>query len=178
MQTKHKPEDALELLLEDHKEVKALFKVYQKLVDQNAPENDKGSLAEKICAALSAHAEIEEEIFYPAVRDATHEDDLLDEAEVEHATAKELIHQLESMQPNEVLYDAKVKVLGEYIDHHVKEEEGEMFPKAKKPKLDLAALGMQMAERKAELKADPLSKFGRDKPPSKRTDSKTMQPSK
>ena len=109
------------------------------------------------------HAEIEEEIFYPAVREATHEDDLLDEAEVEYASAKDLIHQLESMQLSDDLYDAKVTVLGEYIDHHVKEEEGEMFPKAKKTKLDMDALGIQMAKRKAELKAEPITNSGRVK---------------
>lgn len=178
MQAGQKAQDAITLLMADHKEVKGMFKEYQKLMDQDASENDKGFLAEKICAALSVHAEVEEEIFYPAVREATHEDDLLDEAEVEHASAKDLIHQLESMQPSDDLYDAKVTVLGEYIDHHVKEEEGEMFPKAKKTKLDMDALGIQMAERKAELKVEPITNSGRVKAPAKRTLSKTMQPSK
>lgn len=177
MQVVHKPHGAIELLLADHKEVKAMFKVYQKLVDQNSSEVDKGSLAEKICAALSTHAEIEEEIFYPAVRHATHADVLLDEAEVEHASAKDLINQLESMKPSDELYDAKIKVLGEYIDHHLKEEEGEMFKIAKKTKVDLENLGMQMAKRKAELKAEPLSILSRNKQIAKKNYSNNMHSS-
>ena len=100
---------------------------------------------------LTVHATAEEEIFYPAARKAIEEEDLLDEAEVEHGSAKDLIAQIESSTPSESLYDAKVKVLGEYIDHHVKEEEGELFPKVKKAKIDLASLGTEMAARKAEL---------------------------
>lgn len=103
---------------------------------------------EQVCNELKVHAQIEEEIFYPAVRDAIEDDDLLDEAEVEHAGAKDLITQLESMQPGDDLYDAKVTVLGEQIEHHVKEEESEMFPKAKKSKVDVASLGVEMQARK------------------------------
>lgn len=107
-----------------------------------------------ICAELTRHATIEEEIFYPAARQAPEEEDLLDEAEVEHATAKELIAQLEAMQAGDEVYDAKVTVLGEYIDHHVKEEQNEMFPRVKKAKLDLQALGEKMLERKQELQEE------------------------
>lgn len=146
--------DAIALLEADHKEVKAMFKAYQKLVDAEAPAEDRRELADTICSSLTVHATIEEEIFYPAAREALEEQDLLDEAEVEHASAKELIAQIESMDPDDELYDAKVKVLGEYIDHHVKEEEGEMFPKARKAKLDLAALGEEMQSRKDELSAE------------------------
>lgn len=94
------------------------------------------------------HTQIAEEIFYPAFRMAIDDDDLMDEADVEHAGAKELIAQLVGMEPGDDHYDARVTVLGENIDHHVKEEQDEMFPKAKKAKLDLAALGAQMIKRK------------------------------
>ena len=142
--------DAIALLTEDHKEVKKLFKAFEKLADSDDVER-KQELAEQICLALSVHAEIEEEIFYPATRAGIDDDDLLNEAEVEHASAKDLIAQIQAMSASDEMFDAKVTVLGEYIDHHVEEEEGEMFPKAKKAKLDLAELGEQMAARKAEL---------------------------
>ena len=100
---------------------------------------------------LTIHATAEEEIFYPAAREAGIESDLLDEAEVEHASAKDLIAQIRAMTPEDDLYDAKIKVLGEYIDHHVKEEEEEMFPKCRKSEMDLAGLAAELAERKAEL---------------------------
>jgi hemerythrin superfamily protein len=100
---------------------------------------------------LTVHAQLEEEIFYPAAREALEEQDLLDEAEVEHASAKELIAQLESTKPGAELYDAKVTVLGEYIDHHVKEEEKQMFPKVRKARLDLEELAAQMKARKEAL---------------------------
>src|SRR4029077_4490037 len=100
---------------------------------------------------LTIHATSEEEIFYPAAREAGVESDLLDEAEVEHASAKDLIAQIRAMSPDEDLYDAKVTVLGEYIDHHVQEEEQEMFPKCRKAKMDLADLAAQIAKRKSEL---------------------------
>jgi hemerythrin superfamily protein len=147
------PVDAIKLLTQDHKEVKALFKQYDKLVDDDADDEQKQELAEQICTMLTAHADVEEELFYPAARDALGEDaDLIDEADVEHATAKELIAQLQNSSPGEDdHYDAKVKVLGEYIDHHVKEEEGEIFTKLKKSELDLDALGEEMAARKNEL---------------------------
>ena len=144
--------DAIALLTADHKEVKTMFEEYDKLGDRaNA---SKKKLADQICAALTVHTTIEEEIFYPALRAASKEAAaLLDEAEVEHAGAKDLIAQIEEMDPEDDLYDAKVKVLGEQVEHHVGEEEGEMFGKAKKAKLDLAALGAEMAARKEELAA-------------------------
>jgi hemerythrin-like domain-containing protein len=95
---------------------------------------------------------VEEELFYPAVRDAIDADDLLDEAEVEHASAKQLITELAAMQPGDDLYDAKFTVLGEYVKHHVDEEEHEIFPKAKKAKIDLEALGDDLRTRKQELR--------------------------
>jgi hemerythrin superfamily protein len=143
--------DAIQLLTAEHKEVNTMFKDYQKLVDSEAAPQEREALARQICLMLTVHATTEEEIFYPAARDAIEDEDLLDEAEVEHGSAKELIAQIEASTPDEPLYDAKVKVLGEYVQHHVKEEEEELFPKVKKAKLDLAALGEQIATRKEEL---------------------------
>lgn len=144
--------DAVDLLTTDHKEVKKLFKAYQKLVDVDAESGEKLEIATQICTMLTAHATVEEEIFYPAAREVLGEDeDLVDEADVEHASAKDLIAQIEAGSPEDPLYNAKVKVLGEYIDHHVKEEEGEMFPKVRKTDLDLDALGEEIAARKAAL---------------------------
>ncbi len=144
--------DAIELLMNDHREVKALFKQYDKLVKAEADAGEKQVVAAQICVMLTAHATAEEEIFYPRAREVLGEDeDLVDEADVEHASAKELIAQIEAGSPDDPLYDAKVKVLGEYIDHHVKEEEGEMFPKVRKSELDLDAIGEEIAARKAEL---------------------------
>lgn len=149
-----KPAGAIGLLTADHKAVKALFMDFEKLASNADADEQKTDLVEKICDELSVHAQIEEEIFYPAVRQAIADDDLLDEAQVEHATVKDLIAQLREMSPGDNLYNAKVKVLSEYIDHHVKEEEGEMFPKARNADLDTQALGAQMASRKEDLKAE------------------------
>ncbi len=148
-----KDEDAIALLTADHKKVKGLFGEFKKLVDKEDADAQKAALVAEVCDDLKVHAEIEEQIFYPAVRKAIDDGALMDEALVEHAGAKELIAQLEEMDPEDDLYDAKVTVLGEQIEHHVKEEEGDMFVKAKKAKLDLGALGAQLAKRKSELMA-------------------------
>ncbi|AXB79044.1 hemerythrin domain-containing protein [Novosphingobium sp. P6W] len=145
-----KPADAIKLLKDDHKEVKAYFKQYESLED----DAEKQALADKICIALTVHAQIEEEIFYPAARAAIDDDDLLDEAEVEHASAKQLIAEIQAMKAGDRLFDAKVTVLGEYIDHHVEEEEKEMFPESRDSDLDLKELGLQLAERKTQLMAE------------------------
>lgn len=145
-----KPADAIKLLKDDHKQVKTYFKQYEALED----EAEKRALADTICAELTVHAQIEEEIFYPAVREAIDDDDLLDEAEVEHASAKQLIAEIQAMDVGDRLFDAKVTVLGEYIDHHVEEEETEMFPESRDSDLDLKALGAQLAERKAALMSE------------------------
>jgi hemerythrin superfamily protein len=142
--------NAVELLEQDHREVETYFDDYEALNDDKA----KAELSEKICLALKVHTQIEEEIFYPQARQATADDDLLDEAEVEHAGAKDLIAQIESMTVGDDLYDAKVKVLGEQVKHHIKEEEDELFPEAKSAKMDLEALGKTMAARKAELTSE------------------------
>jgi hemerythrin-like domain-containing protein len=145
--------DAIELLTQDHKEVKAMFGVFKKIKEGEDRDEDKAELVQHICTALTIHATIEEEIFYPAVRAGIDDTDLMDEADVEHAGAKELIAQLEAASPGDDHYDAKVTVLGELIEHHVKEEEGEMFPKAKKA-IDTKAVGAELAARKAELASE------------------------
>jgi hemerythrin superfamily protein len=149
--------DAVKLLTADHKEVHALFQQYKKLCKADAPAAERQPVAEEICALLTVHATVEEEIFYPAAREAEVDSDLLDEAEVEHGTAKDLIAQLQAMDAEDELFDAKVTVLGEYIDHHVKEEEGEMFPACRKAKMDLLALGAELQARKAELMAEVMA---------------------
>jgi hemerythrin superfamily protein len=139
--------DAIALLTADHKRVKKMFKQFDKMKEDGASA-DKQALAQQICAELTLHAEVEEQIFYPATREAIDDDDMLNEAEVEHASAKDLIAQIESGDPSDPLWDAKVSVLGEYVDHHVQEEEEEMFKKARKAKMDLEALGQQIAAMK------------------------------
>ena len=143
-------QDAIALLMTDHKKVKKLFSDFDKLKEEGSDE-DKSAIVGQICNELKIHTELEEEMFYPAVRKAIEDSDLMDEALVEHAGAKDLIAQLEDASPDDDLYDAKVTVLGEQIDHHVKEEEGDMFPKAKKAKVDTEALGAMMLKRKIAL---------------------------
>jgi hemerythrin superfamily protein len=146
--------EAIAQLTEDHATVKKLFKQYERLAKDEADESERQELALLICTELTAHATAEEEIFYPAAREALDEPDLIDEAEVEHATAKDLIAQIQASAPDDPMFDAKVKVLGEYINHHVQEEEGEMFPQVRKTKLDTVALGEEIAARKAEIKQE------------------------
>jgi hemerythrin superfamily protein len=143
------PSSAIALLKKDHHEVKGYFEDYKDL------KGDKvnGELVKKICMALKVHTQIEEEIFYPAARKATRDEDLLDEALVEHAGAKHLIGEIESMKPDDALFDAKITVLGEQITHHVKEEEEKLFPECESSKMDVVAVGKQMATRKIELMA-------------------------
>lgn len=144
--------DAIDLLMADHAKVRKLYKQYQKLMKEKASDTEKQEVAEMICHELTVHVTVEEELFYPPVRVALDEDDMLDEAEVEHDSAKDLIAQIESMDPDDDLYDAKVVVLCEYIDHHVTEEEEEMFPKVrKKSGLDLDQMGKEIRKRKEEL---------------------------
>jgi hemerythrin superfamily protein len=155
-------QDAIMLLTDDHKTVEKLFKDYDKLKEADGSSEDRATLAKQICAALVIHAQIEEEIFYPAAREAIEDGDVMDEAEVEHAGAKELITQLGDMSPEDELYDAKVTVLGEYIRHHVKEEQDEMFPKVKKAKVDTVSLGAELLQRKQELQAEMKDVDGAD----------------
>ena len=148
--------DACDLLDADHRNVKKMFKQYEELSQSRARNvsQKKKDLAEQICMELTVHAQIEEEIFYPALRDALKDTDMLDEAQVEHDTAKDLIAQIQASEPDD-MYDAKVKVLGEYIDHHVKEERNEMFTKARASrKLDLVSMRDELEARKEELMSE------------------------
>lgn len=156
-QTKKKPdgaaartgrEDAVQLLKADHREVEALFKEFEE-----ATARRRQTIAREICRMLKVHAQIEEEIFYPAVKEQVEEPDLVNEAVVEHASAKDLIAKIEAMEASDELFAATVTVLGEMISHHVEEEEKEMFKQAKAAKVDMAALGEQLAQRKTELAA-------------------------
>ena len=145
--------DALQLLKRDHDEVDKMFKEYEDIKD-GAEDSEKEALVAQICDALTVHAQIEEEIFYPSARralDADEGKDLLDEAAVEHQTLKDLIERLEAAPTDDPLYDAGVKVLSEYVKHHVKEEENEMFPKIKSSSMDTAAVGRKLADRKDQL---------------------------
>ena len=163
-------QDAIAMLTADHKKVKKLFADFDKLKDAGSDE-DKASIVDQICNELKIHTELEEEIFYPAVRKAIDDGDLMDEALVEHAGAKDLIAQLEDASPEDDLYDAKVTVLGEQIGHHVKEEEGDMFPKAKKAKVDTEALGATMLKRKITL----MKKMGMNDDENARDDAKAAK---
>lgn len=151
------PKDAVALLMADHKRVHGIFEEFKKFAESDSDEyvEFKQELIKMACDELKIHTTIEEEIFYPAVRRALpDEDDLLNEAEVEHAGAKNLIAQLEDADASDAMTCAKFTVLTEYIEHHVREEEGEMFPKVRKSGLDLVSLGKKMAARKAELQEE------------------------
>ena len=146
--TPKKP-DAIALLKADHRQVEEWFEEFEKARSADR----KLELATEICNALKVHTTIEEEIFYPAFLAATEDKDMHHEAEVEHAGAKKLIAEIEAISPDDDYYDAKVKVLSEMINHHVKEEEQPegMFAEARDSDMDLDALGEQLAARKAEL---------------------------
>jgi hemerythrin-like domain-containing protein len=157
MPTTRSAKDACDLLDAQHKLVKKMFKSYEELTGSKARSTaqKKLELAREICQNLTAHAQIEEEIFYPAMRAAIKDTDLVAEAEVEHQSAKDLIAQIEAGVEADEMFDAKVTVLGEYIDHHVKEEKNEMFPKARAArKLDLVAMREELEARFEELMAE------------------------
>lgn len=144
-----KVQDATTLLIEDHKLVDGLFKAYENALTKTI----KKKLVSQICMELSVHTQLEEEIFYPAVKKALKDHELVPEATVEHETLKSLIAQVEGVEPDGEMFDARIKVLCEYVEHHVKEEQEEMFPKAKATQLDMKELGGQIAVRKQELMA-------------------------
>ena len=147
--TRSKSAAAIEMLKEDHAKVKKAFKEFETMDREDAEACRQ--IVQTVCEDLKVHTTLEEEIFYPAVREAIEDEDIMNEASVEHETAKMLIEQLENMEPDDPNYHATFTVLGEYAMHHVKEEEGEMFPQAKKAGIDLEALGERMQERKSEL---------------------------
>ncbi|MGZ8318179.1 MAG: hemerythrin domain-containing protein [Telluria sp.] len=146
--------DALALLKADHEKVMRLFREFDDLKGIEDEDERKGELVDEICYELTVHTMIEDEIFYPVLRSAIDDDDMMDEAEVEHAGARELISQLEVMYPGDDHYDATVTVLGEEIAHHIEKEETDMFDAARSAGLDLDDLGAQLATRKEELDED------------------------
>ena len=160
MPSSQRQKDVCDLLDADHKAVKKMFKDFETLTESRARNaaQQRLDLAREICTELTVHAQVEEEIFYPALRQAIKETDLLAEAEVEHQTAKDLIAQIQAAEIADEEFDARVKVLGEYIDHHVKEERNEIFTKARAArKLDLIAMRDEVEARKAELLDEQLA---------------------
>lgn len=143
-----RPDDAVSLLMADHRKVEDLFKQYEKA---KKDESKKQAIFQQISMELKVHTQIEEEVFYPASREFVDDAEMVNEAEVEHASAKDLIAQLDGMAPSDPYYDAKVKVLQEMIEHHVEEEETEYFPECRESDMDLKAIGEQLKARKAEL---------------------------
>ncbi len=155
--TSARSQDAIALLKADHRAVEKLFAAFEKAKD----DERKKQLADQICMELRVHAQLEEELVYPVSREFLKEEDLVDEAVVEHQAAKDLIEQIEGMQPDEDLFDAKVSVLKEQIEHHVEEEEKEYFPQIQKTEMDLKAIGEQIKARKKELMAQMGGDQGR-----------------
>ena len=145
--TRSRKPDAISLLKEDHAKVRQLFDRFER----TRGESEKERLAKTICDELTVHTQLEEQLFYPAVREAIEHEDLVNEAEVEHQSAKDLIDQIRASSPSDPRYDALVTVLGEYVKHHIGEEEGEMFKQVRASELDLTALGEEMKERKRAL---------------------------
>lgn len=139
--------NAISILRADHKLVNDLFEQFE----STRSSAKKQKIVQQICTELTIHAMVEEEIFYPVVKQALKDDELIPEAIVEHDTLKSLIAQVEGVEPDGEMYDAKVKVMGEYVKHHVKEEQGEIFPKAQKTRLDMDELGEMIMQRKEEL---------------------------
>ena len=149
MATETSKQDGLQLLAADHREVEGLFADFEKAKGAS----EKEELVRQICTELKIHTQIEEEIYYPAIQGKVEQPDL-DEAYVEHDSAKLLVNELEAAEPDESFYDAKVKVLQELIEHHVKEEEKQrdnLFQQTRAAEVDLEALGQRLAARKAEL---------------------------
>jgi hemerythrin superfamily protein len=141
--------DAIQLLKADHREVEKLFSQFEKA----RGDERKMQIARQICMELRVHTEIEEEIFYPASREFLKDDEIVNEAIVEHQAAKDLIGEIEGMEASDEMFEAKVTVLQEQIEHHVEEEEKELFPQLQKSDIDLKGIGDQLAMRKSELMA-------------------------
>lgn len=150
---KKKAPDAIDLLDADHLAVHALFEAYRELVRTHAPALQRRALAEELCMELTIHAKLEEELFYPAVRDALHDDELLDEAEGEHGSQRDFVAQILATPPQDELYDAKVAVLAEYVERHVRKERECVFNRVLASRLDLQALARAITVRREELRA-------------------------
>lgn len=145
-------DNAVGLLTRDHEKVKQLLRDFEQLRKEKAAGNRRRELVSQICNELKVHTQLEEEIFYPTVRSALEQEELIEEARVEHMSARSLIKHIEGMDPNDELYDATVTVLGEYVKHHINEEEKELFPQVESSGLDLQQMGAEMKNRKEELK--------------------------
>src|SRR5688572_25012515 len=143
---------ALELLSSDHRKVEDLFRRFEEMKEEQ--DDSRVAIAQRICAELTVHAQVEEDLFYPWLRENLDETEMVAEADVEHATLKALIAQIQPVAAPDEAYDAKVKVLSEYVKHHVQEEEGEIFPEVAGEEEELDELGQEMAARKAELMAE------------------------
>ena len=149
-----RPADALALLRQEHDRVRELFAQFERLRGIEDEDERKAELVDEICYELTLHAIVEDELFYPLLRAASEDDDMMDEAEVEHAGVRELVGQLEVMYPDDEHFAATVAVLAEEVEHHVAREESEMFETARASGIDLAALGRRMARRRRELDED------------------------
>jgi hemerythrin superfamily protein len=143
--------NAIELLITDHENVRRLFDEYEELADDEADEEDRKALADEICAMLTVHSMLEQEVIYPAAREAVDDQEQLDEAEAEHQQIDDLIAEIQEMEPGDESYDEKLTLLSEQVEHHVREEEDELFPMMEASELDLDELGRALAERRAEL---------------------------
>lgn len=149
---KHAP-DAIDLLDADHLAVHSMFEAYRELVAARAPAPQRRTLAEEICIELTIHARLEEEIFYPAVRDSLDDDELMDDAEDDHGSQREFVAQILATSAEDELYDAKVAVLGDYVSRHVRKEREQVFNRVMASRMDLQSLGRMLAVRKEELRS-------------------------
>lgn len=145
--------DAIDLLDADHLHVHGLLQSYRELVRKRASPLQRRALAEEICLELTIHAKVEEEIFYPAMRDALRDEDVLDEAEDQHGSLRELVGQVLATAPQDALYDARVAVLADYVERHVRQEREQVFNRVLASRADLQSLGRAIAARKEELRA-------------------------
>jgi hypothetical protein len=152
MKRKNTP-DAVDLLDADHLSIHAMFEQYRELVRTKAAALSRRTLAEDLCMELTIHAKLEEELFYPAVRDALQDEDLVDEAEDQHGSMRELVGQILAGRPEDELYDAKVAVLSEYVERHVRQEREQVFNRVLASGLDLHSLARTLVRRKEELRS-------------------------
>ncbi|WAC74216.1 hemerythrin domain-containing protein [Roseateles sp. SL47] len=150
-----KAPDAITLLRADHKKVNELFEQFKKT--RSAAK--KKQIVSQICLELTVHAQIEEEILYPEVQAALKDKEMVPEARVEHQSVKDLITAVEGVEPDGEDYEAKITVMGEWVKHHVKEEQNEMFPKVKKSRLDLVEMGERLQQRKEALLAEKMAEM-------------------
>lgn len=176
-------EDAVSLLIDDHLKVQDLFRQFEELkdVEDDPALEEKQRIATEICLELTMHMTLEEEIFYPAVRALTDDDDLVNEAEIEHQGVKQMIDDLGATGAGDAMFNARVKVLSDYVNHHIREEQAVTFRRARDADLDLLALGEQLTMRKRELAASAGPQLMRGdpgrKPAQRKTSERSQRPS-